>query len=233
MPTRNENLEKILKNPTRETITVYDGKVEYPIGEMCVADSLPILPVDELSPKPIVAKETKDKLGRKQKITKGFFYGDWCNIVLETYYQGCLFNIYSLIPEITDVSVKNKSAIIVSFGDGTKEKAILHKDDTFSLEQGISICISKKLLSEMTEGRGNSAYNKLVRYGLKRYKECEKNKSEQKKKKEEAKKQKALREEKRKKKNEKKKEREINIRKEAYLRAMREMENSKSPERES
>jgi hypothetical protein len=228
MPMKNnENLEKYF---------ISNGINYFPVGEIgtieCISPTVDNLKKTLCSEESIVyppaktaPKETKDRLA-----TRGL-----CEerLVLETFDNGMLKKVYGLIPAISDVSVKNKSVVIVSFCDGTKEKAVLHKEDTFSLEQGIAICISKKLLSDETGGRGNAAYNKLVRYGVKKYNDCEKNRVKEKKSRAEAKKQKALREEKRKKKNEKKKEREINIRKEAYLRAMREMENNNNPERAS
>lgn len=229
MPMKNnENLEKYF---------ISNGINYFPVGEIgkieCISPTVDNLTKALCSEESIVyappvksvPKETKDRLA-----TRGL-----CEerLVLETFDNGMLKKVYGLIPAISDVSVKNKSVVIVSFCDGTKEKAVLHKEDTFSLEQGIAICISKKLLSTETGGRGNAAYNKLVRYGVKKYNDCEKNRVKEKKSRAEAKKQKALREEKRKKKNEKKKEREINIRKEAYLRAMREMEKDNNPERAS
>lgn len=82
----------------------------------------------------------------------------------------------SVIPRIEDVQSINDKVVIVKFADGTTEKAILSDEDTFSLEQGISICITKKILNVVLNGaNGSSAYNKLVDYGLKVYKDKEKN----------------------------------------------------------
>lgn len=68
-----------------------------------------------------------------------------------------------VLPHIKDVQTINNKVVIVVFADGTKEKAVLDSADTFSLEQGISICITKKLLSMKTGGNGSSTYNKLKR----------------------------------------------------------------------
>lgn len=82
----------------------------------------------------------------------------------------------SVIPRIEDVQSINDKVVIVKFADGTTEKAILSDEDTFSLEQGISICITKKILNVVLNGaNGSSAYNKLVDYGLKVYKDKKKN----------------------------------------------------------
>lgn len=83
-----------------------------------------------------------------------------------------LFDIVTdaVIPEIEDVQSINDKVVIVKFADGTSEKAVLSENDTFSLEQGVSICITKKILNKVLKGaNGTSAYNKLVDYGLKVY----------------------------------------------------------------
>lgn len=83
-----------------------------------------------------------------------------------------LFDIVTdaVIPEIEDVQSINDKVVIVKFADGTSEKAVLSENDTFSLEQGVSICITKKILNKVLKGAsGTSAYNKLVNYGLKVY----------------------------------------------------------------
>lgn len=75
-----------------------------------------------------------------------------------------------VIPRIEDVQSINNKVVIVKFADGTSEKAVLSESDTFSLEQGVSICITKKILNKVLKGaNGTSAYNKLVDYGLKVY----------------------------------------------------------------
>lgn len=83
-----------------------------------------------------------------------------------------------VMPDIADVrtieSNGNVKVVIVSFADGTSEKAILNADDTYSLEYGISICVTKRLLSGKCDGHGNSVYNKIVRRGLKVYKDAQK-----------------------------------------------------------
>lgn len=73
------------------------------------------------------------------------------------------------IPEIIDVQVFNDACVKVFFADGTFEKATARKGDTFNFETGVSICIMKKVLSELTEDDGNSIYNRLVHHGIKVY----------------------------------------------------------------
>lgn len=92
-------------------------------------------------------KSTLDKQGNKLKAT---FYKD-----------GFKTTSKELIPDIKDVIVYNDKVVTVEFADGTTEKAVLHPEDQFSIEQGISICITKKLVG------GSSIYNKLIERALK------------------------------------------------------------------
>lgn len=76
---------------------------------------------------------------------------------------------YMFIPKITDVEVIDNDSVkvvIVKFEDGTFEKAVQNPDDTYSLEQGISICITKKLISRYTDN-ATREYNKLIRNAIK------------------------------------------------------------------
>lgn len=140
-----------------------------------------------------------------------------------------------IMPDISKVKIidtdKNK-VIIVFFTDETSEKAVLSNGDTYSLEQGISICITKKLISDKTCGQGSAVYNKIIRHALKiiddEKKETERkirieNKFKEAKRKKEIKKQ-------NREKHKKQKEREemINIQKVAYLRAMEEYHKRKT-----
>ena len=133
------------------------------------------------------------------------------------YKDGFKTSTKELIPDIKNIIVHNNHAVIVEFVDGTSEKAVLHPEDQFSIEQGISICITKKLVG------GSSIYNKLIDRAIKIMinNDAEKTKKEQE---EEARKE-------RKKKNDEKKARRkaakreeyIETQKEAYIRALREV----------
>lgn len=59
--------------------------------------------------------------------------------------------------------------VIVSFFDGTQEKAVCDNEDTFSLEQGITICLMKYFLSALTGEDGTKEYNKTIRKAVKLY----------------------------------------------------------------
>ena len=74
-------------------------------------------------------------------------------------------SIHRIMPDITNVKVveNGKTRITqVFFADGTSEKAVLNEDDIYSYDIGISICITKKLLSDKSSGQGGSLYNKII-----------------------------------------------------------------------
>jgi hypothetical protein len=93
-----------------------------------------------------------------------------------TFYEnGYKKNTKIIMPDIVDVLTYNNRVVTVKFADGTEEKAVLHPDDKFSVEQGISICIGKKLA-------GNSSiYNKIISHALDVKQKNENKKAEQKK----------------------------------------------------
>ena len=154
--------------------------------------------------------------------------------------NGIAYRSKTLLPAIYDVSVINNSVVVMTFSDNTQEKAVLSGDDTFSIEQGISICITKKILSFITHGNGSSIYNKLVEMGLSVYNDklaaIEKKKKEDAEEAErkakrfaKAQKRKAKRAEKIKAEQEAVREEQIEIQKEAYLRAMHEYMGCDTP----
>lgn len=123
-----------------------------------------------------------------------------------------------IMPDIQDVKVY-ENVVIVMFADNTKTKAVLDPEDCYSLEQGISICITKKLLGE----DGSNIYNKLIKRAFNVIKQNEKDaKADEKKKAEEKAKKESIAAKYQKKKL-KKREEAIEIQKEAYIRAMREL----------
>lgn len=157
--------------------------------------------------KPDVDPEVKSTLTKNSK-------GKLC----ATFYKdGFKTSTKELIPDIKDVIVYNDHVVVVEFVDGTTEKAVLHPEDQFSIEQGISICISKKLVG------GSSIYNKLIDRAIKVMinNDAEKTKREQ---------EEEVRKERKKKNDEKKarrkvaqREKYIETQKEAYIRALREV----------
>ena len=133
---------------------------------------------------------------------------------------------YPITPPIIDVSpIVPDKVVEVTFEDGTKEKAVCQESDVFSMDTAISICIAKKAMG------GSSAYNKAVKQGLKVYNDKlaqeavakeEQKRLERKREKREAYKARRLMRRKAKEilKEQDEKEKQIEIQKEAYIRAM-------------
>lgn len=87
-----------------------------------------------------------------------------------------------IMPDIKDVKVINNKIIILTFMDDTTEKAILNDGDSFSLEEGITICVLKKILSDKSRSNGTAVYNKIIRHAMKIYTNKVKHEEEEKKK---------------------------------------------------
>ena len=104
----------------------------------------------KIEKKPDVEPEVKSTINLVEKKLFAYFYKD-----------GFKTSQKELIPDIKDVTIHQNHVVIVEFVDGTSEKAVLHPDDKFSIEQGISICITKRLVG------GSAIYNKLVSRALK------------------------------------------------------------------
>lgn len=127
---------------------------------------------------------------------------------------------FSLAPkkpmEIKDYKVFNNKVVIVTFVDGSTEKAVCDfSEDSFDLERAIEICICKKMFG------GTKAYNDAIRKALKQINEIDKKRKEDEelakliaRKKEKAANRKKLRQEKTRKEM-------IDIQAEAYLKAMK------------
>lgn len=97
-------------------------------------------------------------------------------IKIKHYDKGFYQYTKDLMPDIVNVTVYNNRVVAVDFADGTREKAVLDPSDTYIneqnfTEQGISICIAKKLAG------GSSIYNKLIDYALRVMKKNEKAKA--------------------------------------------------------
>lgn len=133
------------------------------------------------------------------------------------------FISYITKPEIKDVNIIVPNKVVeVTFADGTKEKSICREPDTFSLESAISICISKKIMG------GSSAYNNAVKRGMKVYEDKQKRENAEKAEQERIEKKRAKRLAYKKRRVAKKREEQIAIQTEAYLRAMKVMDDSKN-----
>ena len=124
-----------------------------------------------------------------------------------------IVNIIEIVP--------NKVVKVV-FCDGTIEKVVCDEDDTFSLEMAITICMAKKLYG------GTAAYNKAVRDGMKIYKEKLEWKQKTKEYQERIAKKKQKRKEYLARREARRREEQIEIQKEAYIRAMKELNDDAS-----
>ena len=200
------------------TIKAYNGlfdtdcatvaKATYGISDTCVSRAELDNAIRDAMKKPEepeVRPETTTKLDIKHS-----------RIYVKHYKDGFFKNERCLMPDVTDIKIHNKT-VVMTFSDNTKTVAALDSEDTFSLEQGISICITKKLLGE----NGGTIYNKLIKRALKVKKQNEAAVVKQEKEKEEAKQRKAKALERHQKKQAKKCESRISEMAEAYIRAMK------------
>lgn len=156
------------------------------------------------------------------------------------YYENLLRGTYKVhidkdrikFPEIKDVNIIVPNKVVeVTFSDGTKEKSVCREPDTFSLESAISICISKKIMG------GSSVYNNAVKRGMKVYdakleKEADEKAEQERIEKKRAKRlaykkrRDARRTEEENLRKAREREEQIEIQKEAYLRAIKEIDNT-------
>lgn len=148
-----------------------------------------------------------------------------------------LINANGIMPDIVAVHTYDEDgkdvydsyflAVKVDFADNTSTKAVCSQDDFCDLESGITICIAKKLIDMKLPGAGQSLFNKIIKRAVKIYDngfyaKLEADKGEEQKA-ARAKKEAEKKRERQLKRAEAKREDEINIRKEAYVRAMKEL----------
>lgn len=154
--------------------------------------------------------------------TKTILFVNGKRLEVKSYENGFYKTKRDLMPDIKDVK-QLKNVVMVTFADGTTTKAVASKGDTFSLEQGISICITKKLLGN----DGSNIYNKLIDRALKVKQQNEEAEKQAEEKKEAAKKKIAKAVAKSEKRKNRKREEAIELQKEAYIRAMKEINGGK------
>ena len=156
---------------------------------------------------PEVDPETKSIITKNQRN----------NLVANFYEDGFKKNCKELIPDIKDVTVHQNRIVIVEFVDGTTEKAVLHPSDQFSVEQGISICITKRLVG------GSSIYNKLIDRAVKVMINNDAERTKKAKAEDERKEYNKRRNERKARRKSERREEQIELQKEAYVRALREL----------
>ena len=163
--------------------------------------------------------ESQIKTKDKPEETKTELVSEGNHLNIEYYKDGYYQITKVLMPDIKDVRTAG-NAVFVTFADGSFTKAVLDKEDgPFNLEQGVSICLTKKLLGE----NGSSIYNKLIQRALKVKKNKELEAEKAAKKKEEEKKKLAKDRAKREKRKAKKREEIIEMHREAFVRALRDL----------
>ena len=192
-------------------IYVVDGYVDgLNTGSASYSNSIGVtgaVTITENDKKPEVDPEVKSTLTKNNK-------GKLC----ATFYKdGFKTSTKELIPDIKDVIVHNNCVVIVEFTDGTSEKAVLHPEDHFSVEQGISICIVKKLVG------GSSIYNKLIDRAVKVMINNDAERTKKQIEEEARKERKKKNDEKKARRKAAKREEYIETQKEAYIRALREV----------
>ena len=114
--------------------------------------------IEKATRKPAAPLKTKCKMVVNQR--EGI-------ICAETYKDGFCEATRTVMPDILDVKVVQQEgedrAVIVYFVDNTYAKAVFTDPENYSLEHGVSICITKRLLGEHD---GTSLYNKILRRAL-------------------------------------------------------------------
>lgn len=160
--------------------------------------------LEQETKKPDVDPSTKTELIPKN----GYIY-------VKHYKDGFFQHERKLMADIVDVRVYDNT-VVVMFSDKTKTSAVLDSVDTFSVEQGISVCVTKKLLGD----DGSSIYNKLITRALKVIKKNKRAAEAAAKKKEDDKKARELKKARAQRRKAKKREDSINDQAEAIKRAL-------------
>ena len=117
--------------------------------------------------------EEKHKEPEVPMETKSILKHNGSRVEVTNFKDGKSISTKYIMPDIKDITVYNNNTVVVEFVDGTKEKAVLSEEDSFSLEQGVSICLAKKLVG------GSSIYNKLIDYMLRKYAQIQKKKADE------------------------------------------------------
>lgn len=118
----------------------------------------------------------------------------------------------------------NPRVVIMEFYDGSVEKAVTAKNDTFDLETGLSICVMKKILSAITgTNNGTKLYNNLIKQAIQRFNKIKKERETLEIQKLVIERQKQKKIQKKNAKKERKRKESILAQKEAYIQAMLEL----------
>ncbi len=74
-------------------------------------------------------------------------------------------NEFYLKFQVKNYKTFNDKVVVVEFADGTKTKAVCDREDSFSLDAGIAICLLKKAMG------GSDKYNQYIRKLIREHEE--------------------------------------------------------------
>ena len=121
--------------------------------------------------------------------------------------------------KIVDYTILNDRVVIVTFEDGTTEKAVCSTLDNFDLERAIEVCVCKKMFG------GTKHYNDAINHAIRDIKDIDNKKLREKEEAERIAKKKAKYLERKLRRQEKKRQEQVNIQAEAFLKAMLEYDD--------
>ena len=115
---------------------------------------------------------------------------------------------------IVDYKIINNTVVIVTFSDGTTEKAVCDENDTFDFEKAIEICVCKKKFG------GSKEYNNAIKKALKQVRSIDYKKKKEAEEEERIAHRKAKYAERQAKRKAKRRQEQVNIQSEAFFKAM-------------
>ena len=115
---------------------------------------------------------------------------------------------------IVDYKIINNTVVIVTFSDGTTEKAVCDENDTFDFEKAIEICVCKKKFG------GSKEYNNAIKKALKQVDTIDNEKKREAEEQERIAHRKAKYAERQAKRKAKRRQEQVNIQSEAFFKAM-------------
>ena len=115
---------------------------------------------------------------------------------------------------IVDYKIINNTVVIVTFSDGTTEKAVCDENDTFDFEKAIEICVCKKRFG------GSKEYNNAIKKALKQVTSIDNKKKIEAEEQERIAHRKAKYAERQAKRKAKRRQEQVNIQSEAFFKAM-------------
>ena len=138
---------------------------------------------------------------------------------LETNNKGWVGIKNNVNTKIVDYTILNDRVVIVTFEDGTTEKAVCSPKDEFDLERAIEVCVCKKMFG------GTKHYNDAINHAIRDIKDIDNRRLRDKEEAERIAKKKAKYQERKLRRQEKKRQEQVNIQAEAFLKAMLEYDD--------